>query len=258
MLQAKRAWFIKNSVRMFKTTTLLLLTFFVTFGPNLANAQQESKEGLLSLDDVWAISVGFGEIPFLAGSFKPSVSVGYHLNNYIYFGGTVQLHDVIHRGTESFNATGSGLDGLSSTKEFTGVRVFLGARFRPHRYLPYLSVGGVFNGSDTETMRFAAQSRQLGGQTHDGELLVEVSRPFGIRPAFGLGYSLTLSNRMTFNVDFTGAWLFDAAEPEIYINSSQSLSEAIILDVRERLKKSYNDNFHNRYHLFNISFGYVW
>lgn len=211
-----------------------------------------------NLDGAWSFTVGFGEIPFLAGSFKPSVSFGYHINRFIYVGTIVQLPDFLERGDESFNATNAEVDGLLATRERTGPRVFLGARFRPHRYSPYLAIGGIFNGTDTETMDFDARARTLGDGTVDGRLTVELSRPFGIRPAFGLGYGFTFDNGLVLNLEFTGAWLFPPPDPDIRIESESPLSPAARQELHDRFRKAYDDNFHNRYHLFNISVGYAW
>jgi len=47
------------------------------------------------LGGTFAVTFGFGEIPFLSGSFKPSVSFGCHLNQYVYFGAILQLWDIL-------------------------------------------------------------------------------------------------------------------------------------------------------------------
>lgn len=237
------------------TKMVRLLAVFALFMPSVASAG-EPKE---PLHEAWLAGVGFGEIPFLAGSFKPSFTLGFHLNEYLFIGGVFQLSDTISRGNDSFNASRTDLGGLTSSREKTGPRAFVGARIRPHRFSPYLSIGGIFNGSDTELMRFDARRRSLGGEVYEGALELELTRPFGLRPAFGLGYSITFDSGLSVNLDFTGAWLFDQPEPEIRIGSSQgSLGSELERAIRARLVEAYEGNFHNRYHLFNISVGWVW
>ncbi len=246
-----------NALRI-PSYSVLVISLVTTVAWTMESSAQELPPAATpALEGTWSVAFGFGEIPFLAGSFKPSVSFGYHINRFIYVGTIVQLPDVIERGDESFNAVNAGVDGLLDTRETTGPRAFLGTRLRPHRYSPYLSLGAVFNGSDVETMYFDARPRELAGETHPGPFEVELTRPFGIRPAFGLGYSLTLDNGLAFELEFTGAWLFDAAEPDVRVRG-ESLSPGAREDLQARFLRSYDDNFHNRYHLFNIAIGYAW
>ena len=227
-------------------------------GPALAQEPvQPDAPGPSSLDGVWSVTFGFGEIPFLAGSFKPSVGFGYHFNRFIYLGTIVQWPDFIERGDESFNAVNANVDGLVSTREQTGARMFLGARLRPHRYSPYLSLGAVFNGTDTETMEFDERARNLGSTEYEGGFEVEVARPFGIRPAFGLGYAYTFDSGIVLNLEFSGAWLFKPATPNIRI-LDPNMPEEARQNLTGRFRQAYDDNFHNRYHLFNLGVGFAW
>ena len=239
-------------------TAALTTTCFIGVALSPGSARADGNHGAETLDGVWAVAIGFGEIPFLAGSFKPSVSFGYHFNRFIYVGTIVQMADVLERGDASFNAVNAGLDGLLDTRETTGPRVFLGTRLRPHRYSPYLSLGAVFNATDIETIYYDHRPRDVGGETINGSLEVEQARPFGIRPAFGLGYSYTFSNGIVLDVEFTGAWLFKPADPEIRVRSTSPLSKEAEDAIRAQFLSAYEDNFHNRYHLFNIAVGYAW
>ena len=239
---------------------IAFLSVTSTIGALSASAQdspQSDLRDISALDGVWSVTFGFGEIPFLAGSLKPSAGFGYHFNRFIYIGTIVQLEDFIERGDESFNAVNANVDGLLSTRERTGPRMFVGARLRPHRYSPYLSLGAVFNGTDSETMAFDDRTRSIDELSYTGAFDVEVARPFGIRPAFGLGYEYTFDGGIVLNIEFSGAWLFKPAAPRIRI-----LGADLPEDVRQRLlgrfRKAYDDNFHNRYHLFNLGVGYAW
>ena len=215
------------------------------------------RSRLSTLEGVWSVTFGFGEIPFLAGSFKPSLGFGYHFNRFVYVGTIVQLDDFIERGDESFNAVNADVDGLVATRERTGPRVFLGARMRPHRYSPYLSIGGIFNGTDVETMEFDDRTRSLHGTEYTGRFDVEIARPFGLRPAFGLGYAYTFDSGIALNLEFSGAWLFKPATPRIRVLNAD-VSDEVRRVLIDRFQRAYDDNFHNRYHLFNLGVGYAW
>jgi hypothetical protein len=246
---------------MIKTTRSVLATVAAAAALTVASvshAQSSSHPAIDSLDGVWSVTVGFGEIPFLAGSFKPSVSLGYHFSDHVWVGGIVQLSDVLERGTESFNAVNSGLGGLESTHEVTGPRAFLGVRLRPHRYSPYLSLGPVFNGTDRETMRFDARPRNIDGHTTEGSLTVVQSRPYGIRPAFGVGYGYTFDTGVVLNLDLVGAFWMSPPEPDIRVESGREISEPALQAIDRRFSTAFRGNFHNRYHLFNISAGWAW
>ena len=147
-----------------------------------------------SLAGAWTVGIGFGEIPFLAGSFKPSVSLGYHVSDHVYVGGIVQLRDVLERGTESFNAVNTGLGGIESTREETGARALIHARLRPHRYSPFLSVGAVFNASDREVMVFDDRRRDHWQRVLRRCHHARADPPWGIRPAVGFGYGYTFDS----------------------------------------------------------------
>lgn len=211
-----------------------------------------------TMKGVWAFTVGWGEIPFLSGSFKPSVSFGYHLNEYVYFGGVVQLADVLERGTESFNAQNTGLGGIESTRERTGVRSFFGTRLRPHRYAPFVSLGMLFNGSDTEVMHFDDRQRRIGSHTYDGALSLEVTRGSAIRPAVGLGYEVTFKRGFTLSTELTGAFFMRPPTPEVRVESESQLTEEDRAALVQNVQETFSDNFHNRYHLFQIGAGYAW
>ena len=224
---------------------------------------QETESNSVSGDDAWlkntwSFEVGFGEIPFLSGSFKPSVSFGYHFNQYIYVGWIVQLRDILERGTESYNAQNTGLGHIKGTREVTGIRSLFGARIRPHRYAPYLSLGMLFNGSDREEMRFGNATRTIGNDTYDGAITVIQTRPYAIRPAIGVGYGVQFKNGVSFSAEMTGAFFFSAPTPEIQIQHEAELAFSDETRFITQMKKEFKGNFHNRYHLFNIGAGYVW
>lgn len=223
-----------------------------------ARADDGHKRAVMSLNGVWAIQVGFGEIPFLAGSFKPSVSLGYHFNEYLYIGYTAQFRDVLERGTESFNAVDTGLGGVERTREETGVRSLLAVRARPHRYSPYLALGLLFNGSDREVMHFDSRERTIGAQNYEGMVVLEQTRPWAIRPAVGLGYSYTFDEGFSLGVEMAGAFFLPAPTPELAVGGEALLSQADEAALKSRISKKFKDNFHNRYHLFQMTAGYVW
>ncbi|MEO1480816.1 MAG: hypothetical protein AAFU77_01835 [Myxococcota bacterium] len=69
---------------------------------------------------------------------------------------------------------------------------------------------------------------------------------------------MSLDNGWVFNVDFTGAWASSPADPVIFVVSTSELSVETRDAIAKRFRDAYSDNFHNRYHMFNISAGYAW
>ena len=96
-------------------------------------------------DGRWQLGLSFGEIPVLAGSFKPGITMGYRLDDTLFLGLELQAADHLQRDGSSFNARNTGLDGLVSSTERTGMRAFLGLRYRPWRDAPHLALGLVMS-----------------------------------------------------------------------------------------------------------------
>lgn len=236
--------------------SIITLTLLLTAG----TAAAQSPDDPSIADDLrgtWTIKVGFGEIPFLAGSFKPSIAIGHHFNDYVSLAWTVQLRDELERDGESFNAQNLELGGLRSSRERTGVRSLLAARFRPHRYSPFLSVGVLFNGTDTETMQFDSQSRRIGEGTYDGALTVVQRRRWAIRPSIGVGYAVTFANHVTLEIELAGAFFMKPTRPIVDVEG-QPLAEADRRALEDRADDAFSGNFHNRYHMFQLAAGYAW
>ena len=71
-----------------------VVSFFQLAAQDIPNPVQQAG---------WQIGIGFGEIPY-QGSFKPSFTFGYHVNEHWYVGVIYQLRDEIQRNEDSFNA----------------------------------------------------------------------------------------------------------------------------------------------------------
>ena len=92
-----------------KKITLLLLGIIIGY---VGLAQERTDY----LQNYWQVGFGLGELP-TGGSFKPSITVGYHFNEKVYAGIIYQLKDEISRGNSSFNAQSTDLEGLTSSSE---------------------------------------------------------------------------------------------------------------------------------------------
>ena len=154
----------------------------------------------------WEVGLSFGEIPIMAGSFKPGVSFGHHVNDYIYVGGIYQIVDHIARNEDSFDAAGLGFENLLSSRERVAPRSLLHIRLRPHRLAPFVSIGMVTNGTDVETVEFGHASHQIGDNLYEGPITVKMARPRAIRPALGLGYQYSFKNRLTVSTEWSFDW----------------------------------------------------
>ena len=234
-----------SAKRILENTILILLSF------SALHANEPTR-----LKNVWEIGFTFGEIPFLAGSFKPGVSIGYHVNEYVSFTSTFQLTDKISRNASSFNARNIGLDGLTSSKETTGERILLAVQLRPVEWSPYLVAGFVFNAEDIETMHFDQRVRQIGSNTYDSQVTIVQSRKNGFVPAFGFGYRYDFDNGVSLNTNIAAGVFTGIPRPEAKITSTVPISEGDESQLQQTIQSVYKDNFHNHYHIFNLGVSY--
>ena len=207
------------------------------------------------LDGAFHIGLEFGELPSW-GSFKPGISIGYHFTELVYVGFVYQVADSIQRNGSSFNAASVGLDGLLSSSETVGQRAYLQARIRPHRYSPYVSLGFVFNDRDTETITFDDRTRTITGNQVDGAIKIVQSRPAGLRPALGFGYSYTFDNGVELFTEWAGWWMFGAPEPELKFEAP-GLAAASEAALRTRIVDEFTASPFNTYHTFQLGAGYT-
>lgn len=218
-------------------------------------ATAEARD-VAELRRVFHVGLGFGEIP-MRGSFKPDLTVGFYLNEYVYLGAIVQAPDGIRRDGSSINARAAGLDGLTSSRETVSPRFLLHARVRPHRLAPFLSLGAVYNGRDTEVMRFDARERTIGDGTYDGALTIRQSRPPGLRPAIGVGWEYVHRSGFSLATEWAGDVIGRAPTPEIRISSDAPLADADRAALERRLTDGFRRSITNRYHVFHIGAGYT-
>lgn len=227
---------------------MLLFTLFLSTTQVLA--QEPSLKGR------WHLGLEFGEIP-VHGSFKPGLSFGYHVNDLVYIGVVYQIRDSIKRNGTSFNAQAIGFDGLLSSSEHVGQRGYLQVRLRPHRYAPYASLGVVFNDRDTETILFDDRQHHIGHESVEGNLWIIQSRPRGIRPALGLGYSYVFASGVELFTEWSGWWLFGAPTPEVTMGGT-ALSDATEALLHQRIVDKFKSSPFNTYHVFQMGVAYTW
>lgn len=205
----------------------------------------------------WQIGIGFGELP-MQGSFKPSITFGYHFNEKLYLGLIYQFNDQIQRNGSSFNAQSSGLDGLESSVEKVSQRFMLQGRYTPFKYGPYLSAGIVYNGSDQELMVFEDQIRSLQGTDYGGTIAIQQTRKAGWGPAFGLGYQYNFNNGISVNAEWTPAWFTPIPEPEYEFSGTAPLSPQVQEWLANKMTESFQSTVTNRYKIFHIGLAYRW
>ena len=116
----------------------------------------------------------------------------------------------------------------------------------------YLNVGSIYNDIDKEDIEFRDQLRTIGDNQYTTDLSISITRPAAIKPAFGIGLSWPITHSVFFNTDFTMNWLGDIQNPDIRIHSTVHLDDRDRSQLRDNISQNYKNNFHNRYHLFNI------
>ncbi len=221
-----------------------------------SSAVINSAEGLNRLRNSWEVGFTFGEIPMLSGSFKPGITLGYHLNEYISLSASFQLRDHLERNEESFNAQNMGFDGLLSSKETTGERVIFAVNLRPSVYSPFLVAGIVYNNIDQETIKFDSRKRKIGDNEYLTGLSIIQSRKSGIVPAVGIGYRYDFDNGISLNTSFAMGFFNEISAPENRFESDIEILPKDKLKMEKKLIEGYKDNFHNRYHIFNLGISY--
>lgn len=202
----------------------------------------------------WQIGIGLGELP-TGGSFKPSISVGFHFNEKIYAGFIYQFRDRIARNQSSINARSSGLAGLNAASETVADRLLTQIRFKPFRNGPYLSTGIVYNGRDKETMIFDDRERELFGDEYTGEIVIIQSRPAGWGWAAGVGYEYQFENGISAGIEWTPAW-GQYPEPEYHFDGEASLLSSTKKSLRDLMNSKFKSSVTNMYKVFHLGISY--
>ncbi|MEM9649557.1 MAG: hypothetical protein AAF969_13845 [Bacteroidota bacterium] len=228
----------------------ILIITSCCFAVWVANGQNNS--GII--ESSWQIGLGLGELP-TGGSFKPSITIGYHFSNKIYAGLIYQVKDRIKRDDSSFNAKSSGLDGLLSSSESVAQRFLAHIRYTPIKYGPYLSGGLVYNGEDTETMIFDSRDREIANEIYTGSLEIQQTRPEGWGLALGIGYQYNFKNGLSTGFEWTPAWGQYPAPNYEFIGAS-NLSQAAQQNLENRMNKKFRRNITNMYKVFHLGIAY--
>ncbi|WP_422860713.1 hypothetical protein ACOKFD_07735 [Flagellimonas sp. S174] len=220
------------------------------FGISIVKGQNNNR----IIENSWQIGLGLGELP-TGGSFKPSITIGYHFTNKIYAGLIYQVKDRIERDDSSFNAKSSGLDGLLSSSESVAQRFLAQVRYTPIKYGPYLSGGFVYNGKDTETMLFDSRNREIASESYSGNLEIQETRPAGWGVAFGIGYQYNFKNGLSTGFEWTPAW-GQYPEPTYEFFGFSTLSEIAQQELKNRMNRKFRRNVTNMYKVFHLGIAY--
>lgn len=213
-----------------------------------------SQENRLEVNNYWQIGFGLGELP-IGGSFKPSISIGYHFNDKVYAGIIYQFKDEIQRNGSSFNARSTGFDGLLGSSEKVAQRFLLQVRYTPVKQGPYISAGFVYNGRDTETMLFDSRRRVLSGENYEGSIFIQQYRPAGWGFALGLGYQYNFKNGFSTGFEWTPAW-GQYPLPAYIFGGEANLSGQTQSELRKTMNDEFRSNVTNMYKVFHIGVAY--
>ncbi|MEZ5083793.1 MAG: hypothetical protein R2750_10135 [Bacteroidales bacterium] len=220
----------------------------------LSVATGNAQNSEIQLSNYWQIGFGLGELP-TGGSFKPSITIGYQFNEKIYAGIIYQFKDEISRGSSSFNAKSTDLDGLVSSSEDVAQRFLFQIRYTPLKNGPYLSGGIVFNGKDTETMFFEDQSRDIAGEPVSGTILIQQTRPAGWGLALGLGYQYNFKNGFSAGFEWTPAW-GQYPTPSYEFGGTSNLSDTAQNSLKQKMDEGFKSSVTNMYKVFHIGVEY--
>ena len=232
-------------MKIVKTITLVAL---------LSVATSLSAQDITGLANYWQIGIGLGELP-MGGSFKPSLTIGYHFNEKIYAGFIYQFKDYISRNSASINANSAGIDGLIGSSEEVAQRFLFQVRYTPIKNGPYLSTGFVFNGKDTEEIRFDERSRVIAGELYEGSVIINQSRPAGWGFALGLGYQYNFKNGFSAGFEWTPAW-FQYPMPTYEFTGTANLTKVAKDTLTEKMNNKFDASVTNMYKVFHVGVGY--
>lgn len=230
-------------------TINVLLIFLI-----LASFVAQSQEMNSPVKQYWQIGVGLGELP-MGGSFKPSITFGYHVNEKLYAGIVYQFKDKISRNSSSFNAKSAELSGLQTSSETVSQRFLVQVRYQPLKCGPYLSGGFVFNGEDSEDMIFDDRIREIAGEEFLGDIHIQQTRPGGWGLALGLGYQYDFKNGISAGFEWTPAWGQYPA-PNYMIGGSADLSAVATDELQNKMDTGFRNSVTNMYKVFHIGVAY--
>ena len=217
-------------------------------------SQHSFAQDAPGLGNYWQIGFGLGELP-MGGSFKPSITIGYHFNDKLYAGIIYQFKDQISRNEASINAKSSGLDGLVSATEEVAQRFLFQLRYTPVKNAPYLSAGFVFNGMDSEQMLFDDRSRTIAGENYDGTIIINQTRPAGWGFAMGIGYQYNFKNGFSTGLEWTPA-CFQYPVPSYAFEGTVTLSENAQNTLVDKMNNEFNSSVTNMYKVFHVGVAY--
>lgn len=204
----------------------------------------------------WQGGIGLGNVP-IRGSFKTSLSGGYHITNKWYVGVVYQFGDEIKKKTASFNAKSADLGGLVRSTAYVGPRAMIQARYAPFKCGAYISGGIINNGDSWEDMSYDVRSRTIAGDAaYTRGIRIRQSKPSGWGLALGLGYQHNFTDKLSANIDLTPAW-FQRPKPTYqFITSPPDLSDDEIAEIESRMNSKFKSRMTNYYTVFHIGVAY--
>ncbi len=198
----------------------------------------------------WILGLELGELP-LKGSLKPGINLGYRLSKLHELFISYQLPAKIARDGDSFNAQSTGLEGLSSSNESVSKRAQVLGIWRGNTTPLYLTYGFVYNGQDSEHMRFRGMPRQLNHQLLQQPLSITVTRPAGYTPAIGLGISWPTKGGYQIFAQWSGNVFQKAVTPQVQVQSDE-INSASRQQLETRIKDKFRKKITNVYHVFSL------
>jgi hypothetical protein len=113
----------------------------------------------------------------------------------------------------------------------------------------------VYNGEDTETMMFDNRTRTIAGETFNGSMQIQQSRPAGWGLALGIGYQYDFNNGFSVNAEWTPAW-FQYPKPNYQFGGDAGLSVQAVSELKQKMDDGFNSSVTNMYKVFHIGVAY--
>lgn len=104
-------------------------------------------------------------------------------------------------------------------------------------------------------MLFDAREREIAGETYNGEVVIQQTRPAGWGLVMGIGYQYNFNNKFSANAEWTPAW-FQFPEPSYVFGGLAELNDKAKHQLKSKMDEGFKSSVTNYYKVFHIGVAY--
>lgn len=179
---------------------------------------------------------------------RPQINFGYHINDIIYFGGMLRA-PYKSENKESYDV--SGLESGSS-EQSEGYRLGAELRFSPFKLGFYAALGAIYSGEDKVTNTYDKRSRNIGSNTYNTAIDMDITR----KPAYAVAYGLGFIHVFDSGFSLGAGTLWSKTQPDLAIDitgSDTTIAASDLSAIEDDIIDTEKDNIVD---LFYLSIGY--